>query len=371
MSDARIPILDLGPEIEQLRPALDAAWQRVLESHQFIMGPEVDAFEREAAAFLGARNVVAVNSGTDALAIALRALGVGPGDEVITVSFTFFATAEAVTMVGARPVFVDIDAATFTLRPETLEAARTARTKAVLPVHLFGQAAEMAPIQAFARAHGLAVVEDAAQAFGGRYQGNRLGTIGTVGAFSFFPSKNLGCMGDGGLIATDDGQIADAARMLRVHGARRKYFNEVAGYNSRLDALQAAILRAKLPHVEGWNEARRRAAGRYREMLAGLGDIVLPSERGDGVHVYHQFTVRVQGGRRDALRDWLAVRGIGTMVYYPIPVHRMPLYASSAGACLETEAASQEVLSLPLWPQITPETQSRVVSEIRAFLGRA
>jgi len=365
---SEIPILDLAPELAEVARELEAAWRRVLASRQFILGPEVEAFEQEVAAWLGVRHAVGVNSGTDALVIALRALGIGPGDEVVTTPFTFFATAESISAVGATPVFADIDPATFNLRTDLVERALTPRTKAILPVHLFGLAADMQALSALAVRHGLAVVEDVAQAFGGADQGRRLGTFGAASAFSFFPSKNLGCLGDGGLVTTDDDRIAGEARALRAHGSRRKYFNEVVGYNSRLDALQAAVLRAKLPRVEGWNAARREAADRYRALLRPAPGITLPTERPGTWHVYHQFTIRVGGGRRDALRDWLAARGIGTMVYYPRPLHRMPPYAGQSCPCPEAEAASREVLSLPMWPRIAPEAQQRVAQGILGFL---
>ena len=370
---SEIPILDLAPELSEVSEGLEAAWRRVLASGHFILGPEVEAFEREVAEWLGARHAVGVNSGTDALVIALRALGIGPGDEVVTTPFSFFATAESISAVGATPVFADIDRDTFNLRPDLVERAITPRTRAILPVHLFGLGADMAALSELARRRGLAVVEDVAQAFGGTDLGRKLGTIGAVGAFSFFPSKNLGCMGDGGLIATDDERLASEARMLRAHGSRRKYFNEALGYNSRLDALQAAILRTKLPRVEEWNRCRAQAAARYRDLLRGASGISLPVERPGARHVYHQFTLRVTDGRRDALRDWLAARGIGSAIYYPRPLHQLPLYAASAAPCPEAEAASQEVLSLPLWPRIPAEVQQRVAGAVRAFLeqGRA
>jgi dTDP-4-amino-4,6-dideoxygalactose transaminase len=346
------------------------AWQRVKASRQFILGSEVEAFEREVASFLGVEHAVGVASGTDALIIALRALGIGRGDEVITSPFTFVATAEAVRLAGATPVFVDINPASFCLRPELLERAIGPKTKAVLPVHLFGHAADMAPIVAFAREHGLRVVEDAAQAYGGSYQERRLGIFGHATAFSFFPSKNLGGLGDGGLIATTDADLATAARDLRAHGARGKGSVQAVGCNSRLDALQAAFLRAKLPRVAGWNEARREAAARYRDLLHATPGIVLPGEEPRVRHVYHQFTIRVTGGKRDALREALAARGIETRIYYPHALHLLSIYADARASCPEAEAACREVLSLPLWPRISPQVQRRVASEIEQALGR-
>lgn len=365
----RIPSLDLGPELDEIRPELDAAWDRVLRSRQFILGPEATAFEAEVGAFLGAKHAIGVNSGTDALVIALRALGIGPGDEVITVPFSFFATAEAILSVGATPVFVDIDPETYVMRSELLAPALSPKSRAVLPVHLYGHPADLETIGAFCRAHGLALVEDVAQAFGASYGGRRVGTFGAAGAFSFFPSKNMGALGDGGLIATDDDRVAEEARALRAHGARKKYFNETVGYNSRLDAIQAAILRVKLPRVDAWNEGRRRAAAKYRELLAGTPGLILPVERPGSHHVYHQFTVRVTGGRRDLLRDRLAAEGIDTMIYYPRAIHEMPLFAAQADRFPASAAASREVLSLPIWPSIGDTVIGRVAATLRRILS--
>lgn len=363
------PILDLGPELAEVGPELEAAFRRVVASGHYILGPEVEAFEREIADYLGVRHAVGVNSGTDALVIALRAMGIGPGDEVVTSTFTFYATVESVSAVGATPVLVDIDRETFNLRPELVERALTPRTRAIIPVHLFGQAADMDALSEISRRHGLPLLEDVAQAFGGTWRGRKLGTLGQAAAFSFFPSKNLGCLGDGGLVATDDDKVADAARMLRAHGSRRKYYNESIGYNSRLDALQAAFLRAKLPRVEGWNAGRRQAASRYDALLQGLDRIVLPVVRPSAGHVFHQYTVRVRGGR-DALQEALAAQGIGTMVYYPKSVHELPVYSGGPQEFPEAAAAAREVLSLPIWPRIEPAQQERVASAVRTILSR-
>lgn len=364
----KIPVLDLTPEIEALWDELMAAIQGVLKSGQFIMGPNVKAFEQEAAAYLGVKHAVGVNSGTDALVIALRAAGIGPGAEVITTPFTFFATAEAVSQVGATPVFVDIDPRTFNINPELIEPAITPRTSAILPVHLYGQAADMDPIMELAEKYNLNVIEDTAQAFGGEYKGRKLGTIGDAGCFSFFPSKNLGAFGDGGLIATNDDEIAEKARMLRVHGAKKKYYNEVIGYNSRLDEIQAAILRVKLPHIDEWNEARRQAAYSYNKLLKDVPGVVTPYEAPYARHVYHQYTIRLPGGMRDNVKQFLADQGIGTMVYYPVPVHRLPAYAGYNYSLAEAEKAAGEVLSLPIWPKILEETQSRITKVLEASL---
>jgi dTDP-4-amino-4,6-dideoxygalactose transaminase len=370
---ASIPILDLDPEHDELWPELTAAFERVVRSGTFIGGAEVLAFEAEAAEWLGTRHAVGLNSGTDALVIALRALGVGPGDEVVTSPFSFFATAEAVSSVGATPVFVDVDERTFNLDPALLEAAVTERTKAVMPVHLYGRPADLDAVSVVAERHGLAVVEDCAQSFGAafspasRFAGRQTGTVGAVGCFSFFPSKNLGALGDAGMLVTDDDGLADAARALRSHGGRKKYHNETVGYNSRLDALQAALLRVKLPHVHANNAGRRAAAERYDALLAGLDGVVRP-EVADG-HVFHQYTVRVLDGRRDAVHDALADAGVQTMVYYPIPIHRLPVYAALAlGPFPVSERLAGEALSLPIGPTIAPDTQARVAEALRHAL---
>ena len=364
MSCNRVPVLDLAPEIDSLWDEFNSAFQDVLRSGHFIMGAPVKAFEDEVAGYLGAKHAVAVNSGTDALVIALRALDVGPGDEVITTPFTFFATAEAISHVGADPVFVDVDPRTFNIDPGLIEERITPRTKAIIPVHLYGQAADMDPILAIAKAHGLKVVEDVAQAFGGEYKTRKLGTIGDASAFSFFPSKVLGAYGDGGLVATNDDAVAESARMLRVHGARKKYFNEVLGYNSRLDTVQAAILRVKLPHVDEWAEMRFRAARNYDSLLADLEDVVLPHTANYAKHVYHQYTIRIRNGRRDDVKEALSGSGIESMIYYPVPVHRLPIYADLDYHLPVAQDAATEVLSLPIWPQMSGDVQARVAEAL-------
>ena len=367
MERLKIPVLDLTPEVEELWEDLQAAIARVLRSGQFILGPEVEAFEREVAEYLGVKHAIGVNSGTDALVLSLRALGIGPGDEVITTPFTFFATAEAVHLVGATPVYVDIDPESFNLDPKRIEEAITPRTRAILPVHLYGRPAEMDAILAVARAYGLKVIEDTAQAFGAVVGGRKAGTLGDVGAFSFFPSKNLGAYGDGGLVVTDDDEVAERVRMLRAHGSRTKYFNEVIGYNSRLDALQAAILRVKLPHIDHWNAARRLVARRYNALLEGVPGIVIPDVQ-EG-YVFHQYTIRVLDGKRDAVRRFLADRGIATMVYYPVPLHRLPVYSTPPGEFPEAERAASEVLSLPIWPKLPPAVLHEVAYAVREAVG--
>jgi dTDP-4-amino-4,6-dideoxygalactose transaminase len=369
MSDAKIPVLDLGPEIDLLWDELNAAFQNVLRSGQFIMGAAVLELEAKVAAYLGVKHAVALNSGTDALTIGLRALGIQPGDEVITTTFSFFASVESVSLIGAHPVFADIDPETFNLDPAAVEAAITPRTKAIIPVHLFGQAADLAPLRDLADRHGLKLLEDMAQAFGGAYQGRKLGTWGEAAALSFFPSKNLGAYGDAGMLVTNDNAAAEMARKLRAHGSLKKYHNEILGYNSRMDTLQAAILSVKLPHVDEWNAARRAAAARYNTLLADVRGIVTPCERPDAHHVYHQYTVRVLNGTRDAVQKQMAEAGIATMVYYPVPLHRLPFYMERGEHYPQAEAAAAEALSLPLWPQITPAIQARVAAALRAAVG--
>lgn len=365
----QIPILDLSPEIDELWEELNEAVQRVMRSGRFIMGPEVRQLEEEAAAYLGAEHAVGVNSGTDALVIGLRALGIGPGDEVITTPFTFFATAESISMVGAEPVFVDVHPESFNLDPSKIEAAITPRTKAIMPVHLYGAPAAMAQIVELAAAHDLKVIEDCAQSFGARFRGRPVGTLGDIGAFSFFPTKNLGAYGDGGLVVTDDEALAEEARMLRTHGSKKKYQNEVLGYNSRLDALQAAILRVKLPHLDAYNEKRRAVARRYDEALSDLASVETPALT-EG-HVFHQYTIRILDGRRDEVKARLDEAGISTMIYYPVSCHRLPVYAGKAAAALPVaEALEGQVLSLPIWPQMREEVQTYVVSQLSKALLR-
>ena len=363
-TQTRIPVLDLTPQLDALWPELNHAIQKVLRSGHYIMGPEVKAFEEEAARYLGVRHAVTCNSGTDALFLALRSLGLGPGDEVITTPFTFFATAEAISHVGATPVFEDVEPESMNLDPRLLERAITARTRAILPVHLFGRPCDLDAILDVAGRHGLKVVEDCAQSLGGRHQGRLTGTLGDAGCFSFFPSKNLGAYGDGGLLATSDDALADTARMLRVHGSRQKYHNEVVGYNSRLDELQAAILRVKLPHLEAWNRSRRRVAENYRRLLAGHPGVRTPAV-GEG-HVFHQYTIQLGEGTRDRVQARLEEEGISAMVYYPIPCHRLPLYRESHAhvACPVAETLAACVLSLPIWPEMDEETQVTVAHAV-------
>ncbi len=362
-----IPVLDLRTQYQTIKGEIDAAIAGVIESTQFILGPTVRAFEEQVAAYCECQHAVGVASGTDALRLTLAALEIGPGDEVITTPFTFIATANTISRSGARPVFVDIDPPTFNLDPEAVRGAITPRTRAILPVHLYGQMADMDPIMDLAEAHGLQVIEDAAQAIGARYKGRRAGSIGNAGCFSFYPTKNLGTYGDGGMVVTNDAALAERLDVLRRHGGRQKYHAEVLGFNSRLDALQAAILGAKLPHLDAWNEARRAVAQRYHELLADL-PVGTPYDSPNGRHVYHQYTIRAP--RRDDLAAYLKAQGVGTMIYYPVALHQQVMYAEQGYGQVslpESEAASREVLSLPMYPELTAAAQEQVVCTIRQF----
>jgi len=371
----KIPLVDLKAQYTGLKAEIDQAIQRVIDATAFINGPDVEAFEQEFAQFCGARHAVGVNSGTSALQIALEACGVGTGDEVITVAHTFCATAEAIIHAGATPVFVDIDPRTYTLDPDCLEPAITPRTKAILPVHLYGQPADMNRINAIARRHGLIVIEDAAQAHGAKHKGRSAGTLGRVACFSFYPGKNLGAYGDAGALTTDDPIIAERARALRDHGRkigsngkRVKYEHDVVGYGERLDTLQAAILRAKLPHLNAWNAARRRIAERYCELLTGW-DAVLPATLEGSEPVYHLFVVRVQN--RDDARARLTMYHIESGVHYPVPLHLQKAYAYlnyRANDLPHTERAAREVLSLPIYPELSEAAQDRVVLALREVI---
>jgi dTDP-4-amino-4,6-dideoxygalactose transaminase len=367
MTRAQIPFLDVSAEIDEIRDEIAMAIQDVLRSARFILGSNVTALEREFAEYLGVRHAIGVNSGTDALILALHGMRIGPGDEVVTSPFTFLATAEAIRRVGATPVFVDIDRRTFNLSPELIPPAITQRTKAILPVHLFGQAAEMEAIQAIADQYGLQILEDVAQACGGRYRGRKLGAFGTAAAFSFFPTKTLSALGDGGMLVTENDQIADTARMLRVHGSRQKHHGEAVGYNSRLDEIQAAVLRVKLPRLDGWNAARRRCAAHFSAAFKDLPGVSVPAPSDTIEHVYHQYTLRMPAGIRDDVRRQLDTRGISTMVYYPVPLHTLPIYGRVEAMHLpEAETAAREVLSLPIWPNLETATQSQVIDAVRS-----
>ncbi len=369
-----VPLIDLKAQYAELRDEIRAAVDRVLESQQFILGPEVEALEEEIAAYCGSAQAVGVSSGTDALLVALMALDIGPGDEVVTTPFSFFATAGVIVRLGARPVFADIDPHTFNIDPAGIGAVMTPRTRAIVPVHLFGQAADMEPILRSAAAAGVAVVEDAAQAIGADYRGRRAGSLGRLGCFSFFPTKNLGGFGDGGMVVTDDRDLAARLRRLRMHGFADSYNSSEVGGNFRLDALQAAILRVKLDHLERWHQARQRNAERYRELFteAGLGDagspLVLPPEAGFGRHIYHQFVVRCR--HRDRLRQHLAEHGIGSAVYYPVALHLQACFGTLGyhpGDFPIAEAATREVLALPIYPELSDDGARTVVDVTRDF----
>ncbi len=364
-----IPILDLKTQYEQLRDEIAVALQGVLDSGAFVLGPDVKALEQEVADYCRCRYGVGVASGTDALRLSLAALGVGPDDEVITTPFTFVATANTISHSGARPVFVDIDPLTYNLDPDAVAAAVTPRTKAIVPVHLYGQPAEMDAIMAIADQHSLAVIEDAAQAIGAEYKGRRAGSIGHVGCLSFYPTKNLGAYGDAGMVVTNDPALADKLDVLRRQGGKTKYFHEVLGFNSRLDTLQAAILRVKLRYLERWQEGRREAACRYDGLLAASGaPVTTPYVRSDVRHVYHQYTIRAP--QRDALAKHLHERGISTMIYYPLPLHLQGLYRDldmAEGALPHAEAAGREVLSLPMFPELTEAQQEEIVAAVAEF----
>jgi dTDP-4-amino-4,6-dideoxygalactose transaminase len=363
----RIPLLDLKAQYHSIKPEIDAAIAGVLESSQFVLGAEVAAFEEEFAAYCGTSECIALNSGTSALHLALLAAGVGPGDEVITVPFTFIASVAAIGYVGARPVLLDIDPSSFTINPGAIEKAITARTRAILPVHLYGQPADMDPIMEVARRHGLVVIEDAAQAHGAKYKGVPVGGIGDLACFSFYPGKNLGAYGEGGAVTTGNVEFASTIRMLRDWGQDRKYHHVLRGFNYRMEGFQGAILRVKLRHLEQWTEARRAGAARYNKLLADSG-VETPKEMPWARHVYHVYTLRSH--YRDGLQAALQAEGIQTGVHYPVPVHLQPAYADlgyGRGAFPNAEAAASQVLSLPLYPELSPEA----LAEVAAGVNRA
>ena len=390
-----VPLLDLKAQYATIRDEVRAAIDRVADSQHFILGPEVEALEKEVAEYSQCQFGIGVSSGSDALLVALMAIDLKPGDEVITTPYTFFATAGAVARLGGKSVFVDIDPATYNIDAATIEAAVTDRTRAIIPVHLYGQVADMDPIMEVAKRHNLIVIEDAAQAIGAEYKGRRAGSIGHLACFSFFPSKNLGGFGDGGMITTNDAALADRVKLLRNHGYRPKYYNKVVGGNFRLDAIQAAVLRVKLKYLDGWTEGRQRNAERYRELfeqaelairpnalaelrsdarndgkspLDGVAGVVLPTEEPDGRHIYNQFVIR--SGRRDELIAFLKARQIGTEIYYPVPMHMQECFADlgyTNGDFPESESAAAETLALPIYPELTDEMMESVVQSIAEF----
>lgn len=368
-----IPLVDLKAQYRQIKPAIDAAMARVVTNTNFIMGQEVREFEAAFADYMQVKHAVGVSSGTDAIFLALLALGVGPGDEVITSPHTFIASAEPIVHLGARPVFVDIDPATYNLDPVLLEAAITEQTRVILPVHLYGQPADMQPILDTASRYNIPVIEDAAQAHGAEYRGKRIGNWGVMACFSFYPGKNLGAYGDGGAVLTNDDSLAKQIAMLRNHGRTGKYEHLLIGYGDRLDALQAAILAAKLPYLDDWNEARRRHAAYYQQALADIPGITIPAELDDVRHVYHLYVIRVDGDR-DALIAHLKQAGIECGIHYPIPLHLQPAMAFLGyrkGDFPETEKAAASIVSLPMYPELETTQLNAIVEEIGEFMAMA
>ncbi len=369
-----VPALNLKAQYETIRDEIEPVVHEILESQMFVLGPEVAKLEAEVAEYCGASSGIGCASGSDALLLPLLALEIGPGDEVVTTPYTFFATAGSIWRTGAKPVFVDIEPDTYNMDPGRLEAAITPRTRAIIPVHLYGQTADMGPIRDIAKRHGLAVIEDAAQAIGAAWSGLRAGTLGDVAAFSFYPSKNLGGFGDGGMVTTSNPLLARRLARLRVHGMEPKYHHHEVGFNSRLDALQAAVLRVKLRHLDAWTAMRRMVADRYRNLFAshGLLELIgLPAERPGNFHVYNQFVIRVPATLRDPLREHLTARKIGTEIYYPIPLHLQACFASLGYRpgdfpCSETAAA--QTLALPLYPELSDAEQHYVVGSIYRFI---
>ena len=369
----KVPLLDLQAQYQPLREEILAAITRVSDSQRFILGPEVEELERELAEWMGVRRTIGVSSGTDAVLVALMACGIGPGDEVVTSTYSFFATAGCIARVGAVPVLVDIDPTTYNLNPAAVRDALTPRTRAIVPVHLFGLMADMDPILQTARKAGLAVIEDAAQAIGSRSNGVMAGTLGAVGCFSFFPSKNLAAFGDGGFVSTTDDGLANRLKLLRNHGAEPKYFHKIIGGNFRLDALQAAVLRVKLPHLARWTEARRKNATLYQRLFAEVGlseQVRVPFEPAGSHHIFNQFVIQVR--ERDELREYLRARDIGTEIYYPVPFHLQECFAHLGyrrGAFPVAEAAARETLALPIYGELTPSQIEFVVHTIAEFMS--
>lgn len=374
-------MLDLGRQYAHIRQEIEAAVLDVCASQKYVLGPEVTEFEKEAAVYLGAKEAVACASGTDALWMGLVAAGVGPGDEVFTTPFSFFATASSIARAGAKPVFVDVEPGTLNIDAAAIErrveASHSARLKAILPVHLYGQCANMDDLNRVAADHKLVVVEDAAQAFGAAWRGRRAGDLAPLAAFSFYPTKNLSCFGDGGLVTANSTDLADHLRRLRNHGSRRRYYHEELGWNSRLDSIQAAVLRVKLRHIDDWNAARQKRASAYDLLLksAGLlgtkakpGPIRLLSREPQAHHIYHQYVVRAE--RRDDLREFLAAKGVGSEIYYPVPLHMQECFVYLGyreGDLPEAEKAAREVLALPMFPELTSDEQAQVVNAIAEF----
>jgi dTDP-4-amino-4,6-dideoxygalactose transaminase len=366
-----IPPFDLSEQFQLIGDQINQAALAVLSSGRYIGGATVEQFEQEFAAYHGQPHCVACNSGTDALYLALRALDIGPGDEVITSPFTFFATAETISAVGATPIFVDVDA-TFNLDVDQIAGAITAKTKAIIPVHLFGRSVDMTRLMTIADQHQVAVIEDCAQATGTEWQGQKVGSIGKIGCFSFYPTKNLGACGDGGAMTTADATIAQRLRVLRDHGRTAMYYHEELGLNSRLDAVQAAILSVKLPYLDTWIANRQRLADRYHKALQSVAGIVLPQSKSDGKISWNQYTIRVLNGDRDRVRRELAAQGVNSMVYYPLPMHLQPVYQSlgyQTGQFPQSEQAAAEVLSLPMFPEMSDIQQNQVIDALKTIMG--
>jgi len=363
----KLQMVDVVSQYQNIKQDVDAAIHRVLDSGMFIQGKEVGEFECALAGYLGVRYAIGCASGTDALQIAMMALGIGPGSEVITSPFTFVATAETIGILGATPVYVDIDAKTFNIDPAKIESAITPRTRAIIPVHLYGQPADMDPILEIARRHQIPVIEDAAQAMGASYKGRKVSAIGTIGCISFFPSKNLGCFGDGGMVVTNDEGLAEKMRMIAAHGSRVRYYHDVLGLNSRLDTVQAAILQVKLPHLEHYNKARAQAAARYDALLRDL-PLTVPYVASAGDHIFHQYTLRAS--KRDALAAFLKEKGIPHAIYYPVPLHLQKAFAMSGGKkgdFPESERAATEVISLPMHTELKEDQLALIAGAIREF----
>ncbi len=371
---AGVPLLDVHRQYETIRDAIVAAIERVCESGRFVLGPDCEELEKRLATYCQVPHAVACASGSDALLLALMAYDIGPGDEVLMPSYTFFATASAAWRLGARPVFVDIEPETFNLDPRKLEKRITPATKAILPVHLYGQCADMRAIGEIATRHHLPVIEDAAQAIGAEFEGRRAGSLGDVGCFSFYPTKNLGGFGDGGLLTTPHARLAERLRLLRAHGMHPRYYHKEVGINSRLDTLQAAVLNVKLPHLDAWTAARRQNAERYGQLFAErkLDRVLgLPQQAAARKHVWNQYIIRVPDGRRDALREHLSQQKIGTEIYYPVPLHLQECFARldyQRGSLPESERAADETLALPIFAELTADEQRTVVDAIEAFL---
>ena len=372
-----IQMVDLHSQYVEIKAEIDSAIQEVLDTTAFIRGPGVSAFESELASYLGGNEVLGVANGTDALQIALMALGIGPGDEIISPSFTFVATAEAVGLLGATPVFADILPQTFTIDPEQVEALISPKTKAIVPVHLFGQCADMTEIERISKKYSVPIIEDNAQAIGSTWNGKHAGTMGDLGTLSFFPSKNLGCYGDGGAIVSRRADLLAQSRLISNHGSSKKYHNEVIGVNSRLDTIQAAILRVKLKNLDAYTDARIAAADRYDALFEGQEGIQTPFRHPNGRHVFHQYTLRIKGNsaqKRDALQAHLASKDIPSFVYYPVPLHLLPIYKDHPGSCRfgplpETLKAANEVLSLPMHTHLSPAEQEYIAEACISFLS--